>query len=267
MRIKPQYWKEKYEECDARYTKLYGENQELAYELDKLRMREEHFASQDAQIRALHEQVRRLKHDMKNHMLVLASYLNDGEVEAAKNYTSEILDKLNAIHSYIETDNSLLNHILNQKLETARQNQIQIKAEIENLGFAKLESMDFTALLSNMLDNAIEACLKEEVREMHVTIGLRRGYEAIIVKNRIGSSVLDVNPGLVTNKEEAASHGMGVGQIKALVEKSGGICDFYEEDGFFTHVRLSLNKSCLSQTFAIVFCRGYIFIWKGLSDK
>lgn len=231
--MRHQNWKEKYGECDARYTRLYGENRELAYELEKLRMREEHFAGQDAQIRALHEQVRRLKHDMKNHMLVLASYLNDGEYEEAKSYTSQILDKLNAIHSYIETDNSLLNYILNQKLETARQNQIQIKAEIENLGFKRMESMDFTALLSNMLDNAIEACMKEKAREMHVTIGLRRGYEAIIIKNRIGSSVLDSNPGLVTNKEEAASHGMGIGQIKLLVEKNGGICDFYEKEGFF----------------------------------
>lgn len=230
--LERQNWKKRYEECDANYTKLRGEKEELAYELNKLRMQKEHITNQDVQIRALHEQVRRLKHDMKNHMLVLASYLNESEYENAKMYTSEILDKLNAIHSYIETDNSLLNHILNQKLEFARQNKISIKAEIENLGFSKMESMDFTALLSNMLDNAIEACMKEEVREMHVTIALRRGYEAIIVKNRIGRSVLNTNPNLMTDKE-ADSHGMGIGQIRALVEKNGGICDFYEEEGFF----------------------------------
>ncbi len=233
--IKRRNWKEKYEECDAAYTKLRGEKEELAYELNKLRVHKEHIDSMDVQVRTLHEQVRCLKHDMKNHMLVLASYLNDGEYEDAKRYTSKILDKLNAVHSYVETDNSLLNHILNQKLEYARKNKIAIKAEIENLGFARMESMDFTALLSNMLDNAIEACIKEkeEIRELHVIIGVRRGYQAIIVKNRVDSSVLCANPGLKTDKEEASFHGMGVGQIRTLVEKNDGICDFYEEEGFF----------------------------------
>ncbi len=231
--MNPKNIKQQLEQLDENYTKVWGEKEELAYELAALKARSRHVEEQDEQIRTLHESVRRLKHDMKNHMLVLAAYLNEGAYESAKKYTSGIIDQLNAIHSYIETDNSLLNHILNRKLTLARTEGITIKAEIDNLGFAVMEGMDFTALLSNLLDNAIEACAREAVKELWVIIAPRRGYEAIIVKNRVGSSVLEDNPGLCSGKPEKEQHGLGVGQIRALVDKYGGVCDFYEEDGFF----------------------------------
>lgn len=161
--------------------------------------------------------------------MVIASYLNGGDYDNAKAYTSQILDKLNSAHSYIETGNSLLNHILNEKLNKARANGISVKAEIENLSFKRMESIDFSALLSNILDNAIEA----EPAEIIVAISQRRGYETILVKNSISRSVLADNPELETTKPDGKSHGMGIRQIKAITEKYGGMCDFYEEDGYF----------------------------------
>ena len=44
--------------------------------------------------------------------------------------------------------------------------------------------------------------------------------------------VLDMNPELKTIKNEKEEHGRGIPKIKSIVEKYGGMCDFYEEDGF-----------------------------------
>jgi sensor histidine kinase regulating citrate/malate metabolism len=167
--------------------------------------------------------------------MIIASYINDEDYDNAKSYTSKIIGKLNAMHSYIETGNSLMNHIINEKLEKARSNGMAIKAEIENLKFGKLESMDFSSLLSNMLDNAIEASMREEEtsRELHVIISRQRAYDTICVKNRIGKSVLKENPELKTTKAEVDNHGLGMGKIKTIVEKCEGMCDIYEEDNFF----------------------------------
>lgn len=224
---------QEYNALDEKYSRLLSEKSELEYELAELRSTAENIQKQDDEIRTLHENVRRIKHDMKNHLMVIASYLNGGDYDSAKAYTSEILDKLNAVHSYIETGNSLLNHILNEKLNKARENGISVKAEIENLSFKQMESLDFSALLSNILDNAIEACANVNSPEIDVVISQRRGYETILVKNKISFSVLEENPGLSTTKSDSASHGMGIPQIKAITEKYGGMCDFYEEDGCF----------------------------------
>ncbi len=226
------------DELREKYSRVFGEKEELSYEISGLKSEAEEIRRQEAQIRALHEKVRHLKHDMKNHIMVLASYLNSSDLEAAKAYTSEILDTLNHVHSYVETGNSLLNHILNEKLMTAREKGIGIRAEVETLSFAQMGSMDFSALLANLLDNALEASLKEPAtgREIQVSVAARRGYETIAVKNRISASVLGKNPELASDKEEPERHGMGISQIKEITEKYHGLCDFYEENGWFCAV-------------------------------
>lgn len=224
-----------YDALQEEYTKVYAEKLELAYTCNRLREQQEETISQDRQIRELYKDARRLKHDMKNHFMVLSSYLLSEDYEAAKLYSSEILDKLNAMHSYVDTGNSPMNHIVNEKLRLAREHGIQIKAEIENLSFACMKSIDFSALLTNILDNAVEACRKEEEgkREIHLHISSKRGYEMICVKNRISCSVLENNPGLCTGKQDFPFHGLGVPRMKEITESYGGMLDLYEMEGFF----------------------------------
>ena len=225
--------RQEYDALDEKYGKVLGEKAELSYELEELKAAAEHIREQDREIRKLHENVRRMKHDMKNHLMVIASYFNSGDYNEAKAYISRILDKLNSMYSYIETGNSLMNHILNDKLNAAREKGISVKAEIETLFFRKMESIDFSSMLSNLLDNAIEACSLEVAPEINVTVARRRDYETILVKNKISCSVLQGNPELISSKPESGSHGMGVPQIRSITEKYAGMCDFYEEDEYF----------------------------------
>lgn len=238
------------EELKEKYIALFEKEAELRYQYEILRKETEEMHRQDTELKELNQNVRQLKHDMKNHLMVLTAYLNDGEYDQAKAYTSELLDKFSTMHSYIETGNVLMNHIINEKLSYAKAMGIPVKAEIENLAFERMNRMDFSALLSNMLDNATEALLREIQRErteaeiqvqentkiqpqLQVCITAQRGYETICVKNQIASSVLAVNPELETSKEEKDRHGLGVGKIKAIAEQYGGMVDFYEEENFF----------------------------------
>ena len=228
--------KQQYEELDRRYARLYEEHSELVYQYRQMKEELAEEAQQRQEVYALHQSGRRLKHDMKNHLMVLSSYLASGNYDEARAYASEILDKLNAMHSYIETGNTLLNHIINEKLQYAREQGIGIKAEIENLSFAAMSSLDFAALLGNLLDNAIEASLREEERdrELELRITKKQGYETICVKNKIADSVLRENPDLLSTKEaEDDMHGIGILRIKEIVENYHGMYDVYEMDGFF----------------------------------
>ena len=154
--IRKKELQQKLEQEKEKYVALFEKEAELRYQYEKLLKETEEMHSQEAELRELHQNVRQLKHDMKNHLMVMTSYLNSGEYDQARAYTSELLDKFSTMHSYIETGNVLLNHILNEKLSYAKSMGILVKAEIENLAFAKMNRMDFSALLSNMLDNAIE---------------------------------------------------------------------------------------------------------------
>ena len=163
--------------------------------LGKMRATEEN-------VRSIHENTRRLKHDMRNHLMVIAMSLGNEKYDEARTYTAQILDKLNLEYSYIDSGNALLNSILNLKLQQAQQMQVHMQLQIENLKFQKIDSVDLSSLLTNLLDNAIHAAANSDKRQISVSISKKRGYEAISVRNSINSSVLAVNPDLHSTHAE-----------------------------------------------------------------
>ncbi|NLK95324.1 MAG: GHKL domain-containing protein [Clostridiales bacterium] len=221
------------DELEEKYAYVVGENMDLKLQMDIVK--EEYNRERDMakEIQNLHKKTRTLKHDMKNHIMVITAYINEKNYEEAKNYLSKITDNLNRMYTYIDIGNSLLNYIINTKLQLAIEQGIDVKVEIENLAFNQIGSVDFSALLNNILDNAIEGSLMSEKKLIEVSILRKRGYDTILVKNKIGKSVLIDNPNLISTKENKEEHGYGFKQIKEIVDKYNGMIDIYEKDNFF----------------------------------
>ncbi len=215
------------------YKRVCAQKMELEYQLQCYEDNRLYEKEQGEEILRLHESARKLKHDMKNHLMVIASYLQENNPDEAKRYLSKILDKLNRMYSYIETGNSLMSHIINAKFGLANQKGIELKANIENLSFEQMESVDFSVVLSNLLDNAIEAESGCMTPRIEVEITRKRGYDTILIKNKIMESVLETNPKLQTTKSEMGEHGYGIYQIQEIVRKYSGLYDFYEEEKMF----------------------------------
>lgn len=220
-------------ELQEKLLSLEAENKDLKYELESYKWQMDEISKQEEEIKLLHQNTRKLKHDMRNHLMVVTSYINNADYQSAKNYISEILDKLNAVRSYVETGNPLLNHILNAKLEMAILEGIDVKVEVGKASFDKMKGVDFSAVFSNAIDNAIEHERIEPKKELVIKVFEKKGYDAFTVKNRISNSVLDINPELKSNKPESDQHGFGVRQIRDIVDAYEGLTDFYEKDGMF----------------------------------
>ena len=67
---------------------------------------------------------------------------------------------------------------------------------------------------------------------MEVIISNQKGFDSIVVKNSIDTSVLENNPKLQSTKE-GEGHGFGMVQIRKITEKYEGMIDIYEEKEFF----------------------------------
>ncbi|MDE7259683.1 MAG: ATP-binding protein [Lachnospiraceae bacterium] len=229
----------KYEEQDKLLTRYLADNLDMEKRLSDIRDDYDKQQEMAEEIRRIQQQIGLLKHDMKNHTLVILSYLEENKTEEARQYAGEILDKLNRMYTYVNVGNSLLSYIINSKLSMAKEQGIEIKAEIENLPFSYMDSVDFSSLLNNMLDNAINGALESEGKKLEVNIVSEKGFDVITVKNSIDGSVLKDNPELATSKEEPG-HGYGMKQMKAVTEKYEGNIDIYEKDGMFI-VRVMLG--------------------------
>ncbi|MCM1103393.1 MAG: GHKL domain-containing protein [Clostridium sp.] len=224
--------KARYEEQDRQLARYVADNLDMEKRLSDIRDDYEKQQRTTEEIRRVQQQIGLLKHDMKNHTMVILSYLEESKTEEAKRYAGEILDKLNRTYTYVHVGNSLLSHILNTKLSRAKAEGIGIKAEIENLSFSYMDSVDFSSLLNNMLDNAISGALGSGEPKLEVHIASQKGFDILTVKNSIDGSVLKDNPRLISSKEEPG-HGYGMKQMRAVAEKYDGTMDLYEKDGMF----------------------------------
>ncbi len=223
---------QKQKDIDKMLTKYIADNIDMEKKLADMQYDYEKQQDMAEEVRKIQEQIRALKHDVKNHTLVILSYLEENRVKEAKDYAGEILDKLNKMYTYVNVGNSLLNYIMNNKLSMAKSQGVEIKAEIENLAFDYMDSVDFSALLNNMLDNAILGALESYDKRLEVQIMTKKGFDIITVKNSIDESVLEKNPEFVSTKEEPG-HGYGMKQIRGIVDKYHGAIDIYEKGNMF----------------------------------
>lgn len=235
----------KYKEQDVVLTQYIAKNLDMEKELSQMQRECEKQKVLAEEVQRMHGQIRALKHDMKNHTLVILSYLEEEKNEEAKHYAGELLDKLNKMYTYVHVGNALLNYILNHKLSMAKEQGCEIKAEIENLAFSYMDSVDFSALVNNLLDNAMEGALHSREKKVEVSILRKKGFDVISIKNSIDASILESNPKLLSTKKESG-HGLGMKQIQSIVEKYHGSMDIYEKENMF-NVNIILGEYSLSQ--------------------
>lgn len=182
------------------------------------------------------KEVRKMWHDFNNHISCVDMLLQMGNIERARDYIHDMNASCAQMYMGIKTGNEISDSVINQKCRIAQNHHIKMTVAGvlgENL---PINQVDLCALLSNSLDNAIEASLKiedETAREIHLNLNLYKDYLIIEVRNTVKEQV-NVEKGLVTTKKDKSKHGIGMLSMKTIVEKYNGHIDWICEDYLFT---------------------------------
>ena len=206
------------------------------------------FNSQITEFEIQYNEMRKIRHDMKNHMQCLSSLISKQNDEKALEYINDIIEnKLDFVGNYINTGNKIVDTVINMKMMQCRKENIKTVVHINKFD-TFVEDTDMCALLSNILDNAIEAsCKEKEHREIQIEIMPKKGYVNFIIKNEIAHSVLENNPELKSTKSDTIFHGIGMRSVKDTVNKYDGMIDFFEKNNFFVAdvwLPLKEQKTC-----------------------
>ena len=103
-----------------------------------------------------------MTHDFRHHIAALSGMLQGGETQQAQDYLAALQEQLTERALMVNTHNSAIDAVLNQKGYAAQKQHIDIQFEVNDLSPLQIELIDCTVVLGNLLDNAIEACLKLE---------------------------------------------------------------------------------------------------------
>ena len=109
-----------------------------------------------------------LLHDEKHHIRTIQEFLERGDTAAAIKYAGEMTEKLERSGNRVWSKHSLVDMMLNMKIQEAEKNHIRMDVSFDDMEGLILKEMDICTLLSNALDNAIEANQKiTDIKENH----------------------------------------------------------------------------------------------------
>lgn len=109
---------------------------------------------------AAYAQQRKLTHDFRAHLSTLDGMLmqQNRDINTIQTYIHSLQSKQNERILLVNTHHAALDALLNQKALVAKNRKIDIQFSVNDLSPIKIDMVDLTVVISNTLDNAIEAC-------------------------------------------------------------------------------------------------------------
>lgn len=151
-------------------------------------------------------------------------------------YVSGINEALYMDRNAIDTNNVIVNTILNEKYNEMMDKGIIFVFRINDLSSIKIEDEDLVVILSNLLDNAIEACQKcEGKRTIKMKFMTENDIVILSVKNTsVGTCSIENDKIATTKRFRSEEHGIGIRNIKNAIKKYGGTYSIKSnEDEFY----------------------------------
>lgn len=191
------------------------------------------------------ETIKLLKHDMKNNISCIDALIEEENYDEAHNICHSLTNKYTSIGTIVNTENYLLNAVLNVEIEKAKSYGIPVKLSITNDLKMFKNSSDIISLIGNILDNAISYLSKNKVKnnEINFSTGYEGSYSVIKCRNNILDSVLFNNPSLKTDKKDKDNHGKGITIINSIAHKYNGDVIIKERNKEFIITVILDNRS------------------------
>lgn len=192
------------------------------------------------------DQVRRLRHDLRNHLTALQGLLARGQTKAADDYLKQLLDSA-ALHGRRRLcENETADIVLSAKAQAMEQAGVNARFRVSLPKELPLAPTDLCALLGNALDNALEAARRTPEGWVSVRARADKGLLMLRVENSApGLPVREKNGRFATNKADKSAHGFGLAGMEEIARRCGGTLEAKAEEGRFAlTVCIPLASSC-----------------------
>lgn len=191
---------------------------------------EQHYA----EVENIYRKMREWRHDYHNHIQALATMLEQGDTEKAREFLSEIHDTLTKVDTVLKTGNTMVDAILNSKISLMYSKNIRVDATAKVPAELTVKDIDLCVIIGNLLDNAMEACekLAEGSRFIRIYISVKGNHLYMSFTNSAGKKQEKV--GMRFRSTKGAPGGIGLSRVDSLVSQYGGYVTRASEDGGYT---------------------------------
>lgn len=172
------------------------------------------------------EATRRFRHDVSNHMMCIRELAEEQEMQQVRDYVDEIQGEMVKIQQRCySVGNAVVNAVLNYYVQLLKED-VEIKVSGALTEEIDISDVELCTIFSNIMKNASEALGKQQGQEKYLQVKVHTGEKDIImeVENSRQEEKRETVNGLpMTTKVDKKSHGIGLKNVKEIVEKNKGM--------------------------------------------
>ncbi len=168
----------------------------------------------------LDTEIRKFRHDIKNHFICMESLLHNGNVEELQQYFSDLQQSISFQKKMYFSGNEIVDAILQHDLPHYCKEEVNVTIYGNLPCIGNVSAMDLCTLFSNLLSNAITSANQcVGISDSQLTIHFSSGekYFSIAMSN----SILNKSS-IKSRKKQDRNHGFGINKIKNVLEKYDG---------------------------------------------
>ncbi|MEG2685992.1 MAG: GHKL domain-containing protein [Christensenellaceae bacterium] len=173
-------------------------------------------------------------HDRRHLLLMLKSYLDTRKYNKVKDYIDEALHTDETAVIAPVCDHYTINSIVQYYMSIARANNITFITKIKFPQDYPILENDLTILLGNLLENAIEACMRKQTQPKTISIKAEITGKSMLnlsIKNSYDGEIVKKGELFMSSKRQ--SEGIGIASVRTIVKKYDGIMNIEYGSGFF----------------------------------
>ncbi len=182
----------------------------------------------------LQEKTAIYRHDMRHHLSLIGGYLAEGDAQKAIEYISQTQADIDNITPSRYCKNNTVNLILSSFVAKATETGVELSVDANLPQGIYLSETDLCTLLSNGLENAINAAAQveeDQFRTVRINCQMHKENLLILIENRFAGEVIMKN-GLPRSQQQG--HGFGVKSIEMITKKYNGYYSFAAKNELFT---------------------------------
>lgn len=165
------------------------------------------------------EQLKTIIHDEKNHLATIKSLSDNKEIN---DYIDRLCGEIKVSSLFGNTENKMLDLVLNKYSYICENDDIRFNVTAKTANLTFIENTDLVTVMSNMLDNAVEAAKVSAEKYIDLSINRTNGFDIITCTNSCDKAPDAKGDVLNTTKNDGVFHGLGVKSIKKIVSRYKG---------------------------------------------
>lgn len=204
----------------------------VEFENRMLRQRVQDYAWQMDIMLQGEEKVKALRHDMKHHLNELKILASQNENKAIGKYIDDMEGFIANPNEIVSSGNTEIDSVMNYMLRRAKQELDIVNVDVQ-LPKAVSHVFDINVIFGNLLENAIDAATQTKEKRLDFHVELTQGFLRLQIENSYNGKTEQDHGRLLTTKTDKGLHGIGLENVRKIVEKYDGKMEVYPGENRF----------------------------------